>query len=215
MRCRTGIVFWLALLTCVNAQSAPQMKSSISPSEETCELTEIDYAIYGALLQGMGGPEDPEEAWSGKDLLILSTTADAGNVDARRGGWGFRSRSKERPGEETAADFNAKKGIRCKVKPGFGDPKAYSIIPSDETDQYFATGKDKKAQDGWTAFYEKHPHAGGFWQFSRPAYNLAGDEALVYVSHSCGWLCGTGHLYLLRRDGGHWKVNNRLMLWIS
>jgi hypothetical protein len=121
----------------------------------------------------------------------------------------------ERPGEETAADFNAKKGIRCKVKPGFGDPKAYSIIPSDETDQYFATGKDKKAKDGWTAFYEKHPHAGGFWQFSRPAYNLAGDEALVYVSHSCGWLCGTGHLYLLRRDGGHWKVNNRLMLWIS
>jgi len=76
MSCRTGIVFWLALLTCVSARSAPQMKSSVSPSEETCELTDIDYAIYGALLQGMGGPEDPEESWSGDVVDFLSSRVD-------------------------------------------------------------------------------------------------------------------------------------------
>jgi hypothetical protein len=152
----------------------------------------------------------------GKEFIILDKTADTGNVDAQRGGRGFRSRSKAIPGAETVADFKAKKGDRCAVKSGFGDPKAYSIIHSNETEQDFARDKDgARKKDGWQAFYERHPNAGGFWQFSRPAYNSAGDEALVYVSHSCGWLCGTGHLYLFNKESGVWKAKNRLMLWIS
>jgi hypothetical protein len=216
MRYRNAIVFVLVLVTCASAQSAPPKNEVASSSEQGCELTEDDHAVYAALLEGLGGPEHPEEAWRGKDFLILDKTADAENEDAQRGGWGFRSRSKKGPSAETVADFKAKKGDRCAVTAAFGDPKAYSIIPSDETDQYFARDKDgERKKDGWKAFYEKHPNAGGFWQFSRPAYNSAGDEALVYVSHSCGWLCGTGHLYLFSKESGVWKVKNRLMLWIS
>jgi hypothetical protein len=68
--------------------------------------------------------------------------------------------------------------------------------------------------DGWDEFYRKYPKAGGLWSVSRPGYNSKHDEAELYVSHSCGLLCGTGHLYLLAKENGLWKVKNRVMLWI-
>lgn len=216
MNHRVAIVFMLALVTCASAQDARQKKDDAVPSERSCELTESDYAVYTALLDGLGGPEHPEEAWRGKEFLVVDKTADTRWIDAQRGGWGFRSSSKESPGAEAVADFKTKRGARCAVKSGFGDPKTYAMIPAFEIDQYFARGKDgKRIGDSWKGFYKNHPNAGGFWQFSQPAYNSAGDEAIVYVSHSCGGLCGTGHLYLLTRRSGVWKMTNRLMLWIS
>jgi hypothetical protein len=71
---------------------------------------------------------------------------------------------------------------------------------------------------GWEGFYKKYPKSAGFWQFSRPGYNFTRDEALLYVGHSCGGLCGTGHLDLLSQQNeqnGQWTVKNRMMLWIS
>ncbi len=86
-------------------------------------------------------------------------------------------------------------------------------MPSEEKSGYFK--RDRKHGDGWQEFYKNHPKAAGFWTFSRPGYNPARDEALLYVTHNCGWLCGTGHLYLLAKEDGRWKVKNRLFLWIS
>jgi hypothetical protein len=213
---KIAIAFLLALVTCATAQIASRKKDEVVPAERSCDLTENDYAVYTALLEGLGRPEDPEEAWRGKESLVVDKTADTRRIDAERGGWGFRSSSKESPSAEAVADFKAKRGDRCPVKSGFGDPSTYSMIPADEIDRYFARSEDEKRRgDGWKGFYENHPNAAGFWQFSQPAYNSAGDEAIVYVSHSCGGLCGTGHLYLLSRRSGVWKTTNRLMLWIS
>lgn len=166
---------------------------------------------------GSSGPPNsfsrPEESWSGKEFVLVDTPA-GGTEDAQRSGWGFRSKSKEGPHEDTIADFTAKKNDVCAVESGFGDPKSYSIVPSTGIDEYFPKTVNRK-KDGWKAFYEKHPHAGGFWQFSRQGYNSGRNEALVYVSHSYGWLCGTGHFYLLFQQSGAWQVRHRLMLWIS
>lgn len=99
----------------------------------------------------------------------------------------------------------------CAVKPEFGDPNSYKIIARDEVDNFFKKGVGR----GWQEFYKKYPKSAGFWQFSRPGYSSTRDEALLYVGHSCGGLCGTGHLYLLSKQSGKWTVKNRVMLWIS
>jgi hypothetical protein len=213
MRFRIVALVVLAALTVPQAQRAACQENTSPKSDQNCQLTETDYAVYAGLLNDLGGPEDPEESWSGKEFVLVDTTA-GGTEDAQRRDWGFRSKSKESPHADTIADFTAKKNERCTVKSGFGDPKSYSIVPSTEIDGYFPKTVNKK-KDGWKAFYEKHLQAGGFWRFSRPGYNSDRDEALVYVSHSCGWLCGTGHFYLLSKQSGAWKVRNRLMLWIS
>jgi hypothetical protein len=51
----------------------------------------------------------------------------------------------------------------------------------------------------WDAFYKTYPKAAGFWNISRPGYNSTHDEAMLYVGHQCGGLCGTGHLYFLKK----------------
>jgi hypothetical protein len=187
--------------------SAPQ-----ESNERNCELTQDDYAVFGALLSGLHGPEDPEEAWEGKEMLIVSVTATPQKLEGQaRANWGFRSKSSAAPSQETSSDYADKAQSTCAISPKFGDPHSYRIIANEEVDNFFKKGVGR----GWQEFYKEYPKSAGFWRFSRPGYNSVRDEALLYVVHSCGGLCGTGHLYLLSKQNGQWTVKNRVMLWIS
>lgn len=199
------------------AVASIQGQNQATPNQQAevrCDLTDTDYAVFTALIKGLGGPEDPEEAWAGKDLLILDVTREPGSSISDSGrmerGWGFRSKSNDAPSHDTAVDFVAKSASKCLLSPRFVEGKPYSLLSEDVVIKTF-----KKGQDGWGKFYKLYPKAAGYWSFSRPGYNATGDEALVYVGHHCGWLCGTGHLYLLRKQDGNWAVMNRQMLWIS
>jgi hypothetical protein len=207
---RLSILFLFALVCFASSQdSSPSAKQ---PSiESNCELTHDDYAVFGALLAGLQGPEDPEEAWEGREMLIVDITATPGKSGSQPGAnWGFRSKSSAAPSQETFSDYLQKAHIACAVGPEFGEPKSYKIIARDEVNNFFKMGGG-----WWQEFYKKYPTSAGFWQFSRPGYNSARDEAVLYVVHACGGLCGTGHLYLLSKQNGHWTVKNRLLLWIS
>jgi hypothetical protein len=176
----------------------------------SCSVSAEDYALFSAVLLDRGGPEDPEEEWETKPEILISdeTTTDEAKVGEM---WGFRSKSKQAPSNETVANFNSHQVKGCSLKASL-DPKiAYSLISGKEVDGYFK-GKHK---DGWGIFYAKHPKAAGYLTFSAVGYNSSGTEALVFLGHHCGWLCGTGHLYLLVKENGQWSVKNRLMQWIS
>ncbi len=204
-----AVLFSTTLVSQAQKQSAPNQ-----PSATRCELTQADYAVFSGLAKGLGGPEDPEEAWAGKELLIMASTRGPDNpapsAERVENGWGFRSTSKDAPSQETAQDFLAKSDSNCAISSEFADGKSHALLNQDVLDKTF-----KKGQDGWAKFYKLYPKAAGYWTFSRPGYNATGDEALLYVGHHCGWLCGTGHLYLLQKQSGDWVVVNRQMLWIS
>jgi hypothetical protein len=176
--------------------------------EAKCEVTPEDYAVYAALVNGLGGPEDPEESWKGKQVFVADVTAAPRDTKSHWGRWGFRSNSKAAPSHDTVADFERTARSSCVLKPQSGDATSYKLISKEELDKAFNEGD-------WQGFYKKYPDAGGVWTFSRPGYNSARNEAVLSVSHSCGSLCGTGHLYFLAKQNGQWKVQNRLMLWIS
>jgi hypothetical protein len=202
----------LASPTYESRQEARQSKQTETPV--TCELSDEDYAVFTSVLQGLGKPEDPEEQWRDKQILVLDVT-EAGQVEPGQWkGWGFRSNSKAAPSSETRKDFEVKARDQCPLKENWGDTKSYSRFENKEYRELFEE-KNSKPHDGWMGFYTKHPKAGGIWSFSRPGYNNRKDEAVLYVTHSCGWLCGTGHLYLLTKEHDQWKVKNRLFLWIS
>jgi hypothetical protein len=42
-----------------------------------------------------------------------------------------------------------------------------------------------------------------------------GSRALVTVDMHCGPLCGTGYAFFLRREGGNWKVQMIVMMWVE
>lgn len=203
---RSAMLLLAALVCHVGPQSAAQKTPPKAASH--CELTQDDYAVYAGLITGLGRPEDPEEAWQGKEVLIVGRTAAPADTKSHWGGWGFRSNSKAAPSHDTVVDFERKAHSLCELKPQFGDAGSYRVISREELDRIFKEGQ-------WEDFYKKYPKAGGVWTFSRPGYNAARNEAVLYVGHACGSLCGTGHLYFLAKRNDQWTVQNRLMLWIS
>ena len=73
----------------------------------------------------------------------------------------------------------------------------------------------KGGVNGWEKFYKRFPDSGGIVGVSRVGFNLETNQALVYVEHGCGDLCGTGHYMLLDKGESGWKVAKRYMSWIS
>jgi hypothetical protein len=59
-----------------------------------------------------------------------------------------------------------------------------------------------------------HDPARGYSQFSRPAYSRQGF-ALVHDVYDCGPLCGSSHLFVLRKTGSRWQVVAVALLSIS
>ena len=200
----------IALLIVLVAFLSPQSSSQQTPRrpKSKCELTPEDYAVYAALVNGLGGPEDPEESWTGKQVFVADFTGAPRDTKSHWGGWGFRSQSKATPSQSTVADFERKARGSCPLNLQLGDANSYRIVTKEELDRAFKGA-------GWEQFYKQYPEAGGYWIFSRPGYNSSRTEAVLSVAHWCGVLCGTGHLYFLTKRDGQWKVQNRLMLWIS
>ena len=67
----------------------------------------------------------------------------------------------------------------------------------------------------WRAFYSAFPGAEGIDRISLPGYSGDGRRAVVYRDGSCGDLCGTGFLLLLRKHGSAWIVERSVGVWIS
>ncbi|HEV2195154.1 MAG TPA: hypothetical protein VGR55_06210 [Candidatus Acidoferrum sp.] len=62
---------------------------------------------------------------------------------------------------------------------------------------------------------KRFPGAGGRISFSRVGFDSHLDEAIVATSFVCGWLCGSGDRYVLRKRQGRWEVVNKWMVWVS
>lgn len=184
-------------------------------TEAQCVTTPEDYAVYSAIVKNLGHPEDPEEEWRDKTQFILRDKTVSGTDSMMNGDthlWGFRSASKQGPTPETVEAFNLRTKASCQLKASLDSSLTYTLVADDDVSKLF---KKRAGGDGWTEFYAKYPKSSGYWNFSAVGYDKAGAEALVYVGHGCGWLCGTGHMVLLAKENGSWIVKNRVMLWIS
>jgi hypothetical protein len=87
----------------------------------------------------------------------------------------------------------------------------YVLLSHDKRDEYFKPG----VMEGWKTLGEKYPEASGFIRLAGVGFNAERDEALTYVEHGCGDLCGTGTYVLLRKSAKGWKVEKTVMLWIA
>jgi len=75
----------------------------------------------------------------------------------------------------------------------------FLIVEQSELQTLVARGQLK-------AFERRHALAPGSVAVSRIGFDASGSQALLYISFSCGSLCGSGTFVLLERDAGRWKV---------
>jgi len=64
-------------------------------------------------------------------------------------------------------------------------------------------------------FEARFPNNLGYFVVSHVGLNLNGTEALLYIDHFCGGLCGGGDYVLMRKVNGVWHVVERHMTWVS
>jgi len=64
-------------------------------------------------------------------------------------------------------------------------------------------------------FEARFPNNLGYFVVSHVGLNLDKTEALVYVDHFCGGLCGGGGYVLMRKVGGVWHVVDQHNTWVS
>jgi len=90
-------------------------------------------------------------------------------------------------------------------------PLSAVTLSSNEVRSIFMTGIDA----GWQTFYERFPRSGGIYSFSRVAFDRDGEWAALYVTMSCGSLCGAGDNVVLHRGASGWREIARESIWIS
>lgn len=71
------------------------------------------------------------------------------------------------------------------------------------------------SKNGPKSFEQLYPGANGIISFSHVGFDSKMDEAIVSTSFVCGFLCGAGYRYILRKKSGRWEVVNGLMVWVS
>jgi hypothetical protein len=68
---------------------------------------------------------------------------------------------------------------------------------------------------GWEVYWKKYPKGTGLLGFSRVGFDRAHTKAFLYVSESCGSLCGNGYAVILEKVNGSWVVKEKKELWIA
>ena len=61
----------------------------------------------------------------------------------------------------------------------------------------------------------KYPNNLGYFVVSHIGLNLKKTEALLYIDHFCGGLCGGGEYILVRKVDGVWRVADERGTWVS
>src|SRR5215217_7791371 len=103
-----------------------------------------------------------------------------------------------------ARDYRARNKESVRLKESFQLNIKYVLVDKKEIEKIFNGGR-------WEEFYKRYRDSGGFISLSRPGFNPAMNQALVYIAHACGGLCGTGHYVLLEKSVDGWKVIKRSM----
>ncbi|HJZ81270.1 MAG TPA: hypothetical protein VKD91_13025 [Pyrinomonadaceae bacterium] len=112
----------------------------------------------------------------------------------------------------TLRSYYEQNRIPRKLKPELHLSTHYALVSAAEMDQFF--GKDARGR-GWQAFYSRYPKSPGLIFMSAVGFNSSYDEAMLYIGHQCGGLCGSGEYLLLRQTEDRWHIVDRKPLWIS
>lgn len=191
-----SVIIATALCTIGVNRQTQEPKSKPIPEAER-------YNVYSAVLKETFVDE------STKLLVIEDKTADDFTADNEKH-WEYLKAGLAPISQSTIDDFKSRNAQSFSLEDKFTLTIKTKLISKAEVDKLFGPGGG-----WWEAFYKSYPNSPGLITFSNVGFNSDGSQALLYIGHSCGGLCGTGHYVLLTKNNGAWKVEKKVMTWIS
>ncbi len=203
-----GIAF--ATVATLFAQSAP----APAPQNDQGALISDpeEYAVFSALLKAQYPAKAPQ-------ILVIDDWTPSSEREPNIGFvGGLTPMGAGRPAvqPETAADFESKGMHSFRLERKFGSDLSYVLVPeSDLRDIFHPDANGKVGSQPWRDFYEKYPGAQGIMSLSRVGFNKAKNEALIYVINQWGLVGGSAFYYVLVKRQGVWKVEKRVLVFLS
>ena len=110
----------------------------------------------------------------------------------------------------TVDSFRNRNDMAYSIRPDMAIGGPYTLLRRSGKDQIFGQN-----QSGWDVFYNRYPRAPGITTLSRVGFNATLDQALVYIGTQSNWLVGAGYYILLKKVGGAWSIDQKVMIWVS
>src|SRR5215468_11107947 len=171
-----------------------------------------EYTIYAAVIDHMfAGDKVPFNSQAPVKMLVIKdwTVSNAFAAIAKEDEGSRMRQEFTSISQETIDDYLAKNAKSHQLTKSFDLKLNYILTPKEKIEEIF------KSPGWWDEFYRQFPNSNGFIGLSRAGYNSSGNQALVYMEHSCGGLCGKGHYLLLVKNDQGWVVQKKFMAWIS
>lgn len=188
-----------------------------SPRAPTSEVTSNEYAVLSASITDTNtnqkGKEQPVK-------IVISNMTQSGDDDllldknGQRIPWEKTAeylRGKVPALQRTTIDaFREANAQQAILHRSFVFPTDYKLVDSTQLHSIF-----KKNGDPWPAFYKQFPGSGGLFTFSRVGFSADGTQALFYLRHTCGLLCGGGAYVVMEKRDGRWVIWKEITMWVS
>jgi len=198
-----------ALVSALLVTSACRTQSRQAGDQSNISAEE--YAIYAAVIGDMfAGDRVTFDTQSKVKILVIEDKTVSEHFDSAAGeNESERLKQIFSPpiSQEIIDDFVAKNAKSWQLTNSLDLKLKYTLIPKEKIKPITGDPSDE--------FYRQFPDSGGYIALSRVGLNASGDQALAYMQHVCGGLCGTGHYILLLKKNGKWGVQEKFRAWIS
>jgi hypothetical protein len=161
------------------------------------------YAVYSAVLKDMFVRDSTR-------LLVIESKTGDDFTDSGEKRWDYIEKGLAPISRPTIDDFKQKNAQPSDIENKFPLSTKVTLLSKADVDKFFGEGGG-----WWKAFYEKYPNSPGLITFSNVGFNNEMTQALLYVGTQCDGLCGEGNYVLLSKTDGNWKVERKVMTWIS
>lgn len=168
-----------------------------------------EYAVYSTVLSDERYINDRVKA-----VIIVDQTFGYPSTGEKELFPQFESSLRERMPElsqTTFTDYLSKIRATRNLESLFNLKVKTVLISQKEVESVFS----EHSMDGWGLIFEKYPESEGLITLSAVGFNPEMTQALVHVGIGCGGLCGVGSFFLLHKDNGLWKVQKKIMTWVS
>jgi len=202
-----SLISALLVTSAFRAQSRQAGDQSKRQAGDRSNISAEEYAVYAAVIGDMFAGDKVTFNTQAKVKILVIQDRTVSNIIAENEGERLKQVGFASISQEIIDDYLAKNAKSYQLTRSIDIKLKYTLIPKEKIKPITWLTSDE--------FYRQFPDSGGYIALSRVGLNASSDQALAYMEHTCGGLCGSGHYLLLVKDNGIWVVQRKFMAWIS
>lgn len=189
-------------------------------SRESTEATETEYEVFSAYIsQSFFGAVGKDRVGRPIAQIVVGNRTESDKKDLQDlaedhslpPGGVEKYLRKEAPSLRiaTISNFHRANEKQTQLTRRFDLPLPYQLISAEKISSIV------KDAGSWPEYYKQYPAAQGYMWLSRVGFSPDGEQALFYVSNSCGGLCATLSYVVMEKSGSAWTIMKEVVILVS